>query len=540
MSELMTVMHKYEINETKSIFIIGDTHSLAFKNKILNYPDYKLNIKTDVLCLDDLKTNNIVINGNLRKEIFDFFRENTLVDTKGTPTQLSEEIYSIRKHYLSRQSFDAPVLMFFCGENDIKDLFRIMQNDSQTNTKLYSSITNLVTNYLNLFQSLKSLFKGGIKISVHEICPPSSNDEEFININGFLVDKSIRAFAYNLFNKTLNEKAPELGINIVNAYSKLADESTGFIKEKYEYDGVHSDDCYVNESLAQLTKVWMMYRIAEQSGRYFQWYKDIYWKPGDTNETNPYKSNINLSSMGISKKFKLFNKDEVAQIVNAIDDYKPHLLYGAMTREYSTLSPEHKLNMTTEVKIGKISKDGLQLIYDKIFNSEYFSEIKSLLGANFSIVNVRPTYSEKHNKEGTGPQRLHWDMCPPALFRALVYLVDVNENDGAFEYIPVGEDEKILKVYGEAGDLFIFDADTIKHRATPPINKPRIALDLMLLAQHEGMPNVVTSIPGTGWPVDPYRFKLSPHAIVQNNTKTWFPNYPKLIINTNVTQVAAE
>ena len=153
---------------------------------------------------------------------------------------------------------------------------------------------------------------------------------------------------------------------------------------------------------------------------------------------------------------------------------------------------------------------------------------------------MRPTYSEKHNKEGTGPQRLHWDMCPPALFRALVYLVDVNENDGAFEYIPVGEDEKILKVYGEAGDLFIFDADAIKHRATPPINKPRIALDLMLLAQHEGMPNVVTSIPGTGWPVDPYRFKLSPHAIVQNNSKTWFPNYPKLILNTNVTQVAAE
>ena len=152
MRELMTVMHKYSVNETKSIIIIGDTHSLAFKNKILNYSDYKLNIKTDVLCLDDLKTNNIVINGNLRKEIFDFFRENTLVDTKGTPTQLSEEIYSIRKHYLSRQSFDAPVLMFFCGENDIKDLFRIMQNDSQTNIELYSSITNLVTNYLNLFQ----------------------------------------------------------------------------------------------------------------------------------------------------------------------------------------------------------------------------------------------------------------------------------------------------------------------------------------------------------------------------------------------------
>ena len=111
---------------------------------------------------------------------------------------------------------------------------------------------------------------------------------------------------------------------------------------------------------------------------------------------------------------------------------------------------------------------------------------------------------------------------------------------GAFEYIPVGEDEKIVKVYGEAGDLFIFDADTIKHRATPPINNPRLALELMLLAQHEGMPNVVTSIPGTGWPVDPYRFKLSPHAIVQNNSKTWFPNYPKLILNNNVTQVAAE
>ena len=55
MRELMTVMHKYSVNETKSIIIIGDTHSLAFKNKILNYPDYKLNIKTDVLYLHDFK-----------------------------------------------------------------------------------------------------------------------------------------------------------------------------------------------------------------------------------------------------------------------------------------------------------------------------------------------------------------------------------------------------------------------------------------------------------------------------------------------------
>ena len=48
----MNVMHKYEVNETKSILIVGDTHSLAFKNKVLNYPDYQLNIKTDVF--DDL------------------------------------------------------------------------------------------------------------------------------------------------------------------------------------------------------------------------------------------------------------------------------------------------------------------------------------------------------------------------------------------------------------------------------------------------------------------------------------------------------
>ena len=49
-----------------------------------------------------------------------------------------------------------------------------------------------------------------------------------------------------------------------------------------------------------------------------------------------------------------------------------------MRRDYSTLPPEHKWNTTTEVKIGKISKTGIQLIYDKFFNTDLYEKIKNL------------------------------------------------------------------------------------------------------------------------------------------------------------------
>ena len=105
----------------------------------------------------------------------------------------------------------------------------------------------------------------------------------------------------------------------------------------------------------------------------------------------------------------------------------------------------------------------------------------------------------------------------------------VGEGDGAFEYVPIGGNKETTKVYGSAGDLFLFDADVLEHRATPPINKPRIALDLIILAQPANLSNVVTSVPGTGWPVDPYQFELSSHAITSNHDRRWFSEYPKII-----------
>jgi len=531
----MNVMHNYEVNITKSFLVVGDTHTLAFKNKILNYPDYKLNIKTDVLSINGLKTDNIVINGSLRPEFFNFLKEHTIVDNKGFPVAMTEDIDSYRKHYLVRQPFDTQVILFYCGDNDIKDTLKILKNDSQIKEKLNQIFTNIVNNYLEVIDNFRQLLGQTLKIFIHDICPPTADDNDFLNANGFLVDKEVRAYAYNLFNKILHDKSEEYEVNMISAYNSLIDSSNGLLKINCEFDGFHANDTYVNESLGRITKLWMMYRIAERSGRYYNWYRDVYWKPGDTDETNPYKSCIPLSQVGISNIFKIFNRNEVETIIKSIDQYKDQLLYGTMRRDYSTLPPEHKWNTTTEVKIGKISKTGIQLIYDKFFNTDLYEKIKNLLGANFSLVNVRPTYSEVNNKEGTGPQRLHVDMCPPALFRALVYLVDVGEGDGAFEYVPIGGNKETTKVYGSAGDLFLFDADVLEHRATPPINKPRIALDLIILAQPTNLSNVVTSVPGTGWPVDPYQFELSYHAITSNHDRRWFSEYPKIIAkNSNV------
>ena len=273
------------------------------------------------------------------------------------------------------------------------------------------------------------------------------------------------------------------------------EDNEGFLKAEFEFDNCHADPKYASTSLERIAVNWLQCRTAERSPRYYRWFEKTF-------NCMPDKANIPISKMGIIKPKSIFNKDEVEILKNEILDYNIQLSKKP-TLDWASLPIINRNSVSDKIQIGTMGQKGLQLIYDKFFTTELYNEIKSLITSDFSIINVRPTKSCPHSDDGVGPQKFHLDHCPPSIFRGIVYLVDVNEDDGAFEYYPVNTNERSVKAIGKEGDFFLFDANSIHHRGSPPREKERIALDFIILAHTNDIKNIVNTNPGTTWPVDP-------------------------------------
>jgi hypothetical protein len=343
--------------------------------------------------------------------------------------------------------------------------------------------------------------------------------------------KKIRSYSYGLFNDLL-EKFSINNPNIFLCKSRdYLEDKNGFLKAEYDFDGCHADMKYAAISLQRIAINWLQSRTAERSPRYYKWFEKTYDKMPD-------KAVIPISKIGITKPRNVFNLEETKLLKEAVFGYEDQLSKKP-TLDWASLPIQKRSSVSEKIQIGSMSQKGLKLIYDKFFNTDFHEELKNLLNSDFSIINVRPTKSEPHSDDGIGPQKFHLDYCPPAIFRGIVYLVDVGEEDGAFEYFPVNDTVSSKKAIGKAGDFFLFDANAIHHRGSPPRNNTRIALDFIILAHKVDIQNVVNTNPGTTWPVDPYLFSLSPSSIPYSNSGRWFEYSNKIYENID-NSIAAE
>jgi hypothetical protein len=157
--------------------------------------------------------------------------------------------------------------------------------------------------------------------------------------------------------------------------------------------------------------------------------------------------------------------------------------------------------------------------------------LRTLIGGHFSIVNARAVHSLTHDNDGEGQQGFHKDGCPNGIIRGLIYLTDVDENSGPFGYLPDTDETKEVTVTGKPGAVFLFNADAVRHRATPPRTRERIAIDLTLLLHPPSCEPIAHSRVNFTWPLDPYMFSLTDKCYPPSNSGRWFQ--PQLIIAEN-------
>ena len=530
-------MLKSETFESKLIYIIGDSHALAFQNKMLTLPNYKINFLPKLLYIRGLSIDNILNGQNLRPEINNFLLQSNLVAENNLPSSLSQTRNVLNEQYATGQGFSNQNFLFHCGELYVRHYLKnlIQQNDKlelneQLKIKLNNDFSKIIDLYFKILKNLGNQFH--LNISIHDICPPTPNDDDFFNLNNYLIPKELRSYSYRLFNQLLEDFSFQNPSIFVCKSRDYLEDNNGFLNKDFEFDSCHADIKYASTSLERIATNWLQFRTAERSPRYYRWFEKTF-------NAQPNNANIPISKIGITNPKKLFNENEVKVLIKETHNYE-NQLSKLPTLDWASLPIFQRNSVSQKIQIGAISSKGLKVIYDKFFSTEVYEEIKSQINADFSIVNVRPTKSEPHVEEGIGPQKFHLDHCPPAIFRGIVYLVDVDEEDGAFEYYPVGENLTPKKATGKAGEFFLFDANAIQHRGSPPRSKTRIALDLIILAHTGDIQNTVNTNPGTTWPVDPYLFSLSENSIPKRNKNRWF-EYSNKIGNQNIKNpIAAE
>jgi hypothetical protein len=144
-----------------------------------------------------------------------------------------------------------------------------------------------------------------------------------------------------------------------------------------------------------------------------------------------------------------------------------------------------------------------KILTEFLLSNRFRSEICSALEIpRFAVLNCRPVVALPHKTEGSGPQAWHLDHNPTGIFRAIVYLNDVYDDTGPFAYLPIGascEEDQVL-VTGRRGTVIVFDANAVRHRATPPINGARYALDIVLTVCTEKEEQIVNFVDMNNWP----------------------------------------
>jgi hypothetical protein len=497
----------------KTVHVIGDSHVLGFKGKSIVMSEFGLVINTSVLYVRGLTADKLVQGQQLHPELVNYFLQQGIITKEGVRAAASADAGVIAEQYSGGTGFQRPVALFCVGEIFIrKYLGSVHERPDVSMSEIHAKFSEVAQKYLTDIKAIQSSF--GIAAAVHEICPPTGDDGLFEAVNNFRCPRELRATLYRMYNRILFELAGKLGITFCRSADYL--DVDGFLAKDYELDGVHADHKFTYTSLERTVLAWLHTRTADHSDRYIRWC-----------EASGLRSPPPVSRLAVSDVFMPFDAAQIAALRESMGEFEfgvcknPALdwAHAPVTKGYRKY---HEL-----IKYGDISPAGLKILHDVLIAGSFGDRIRSLLGAKFSIINARPVQSFPHADGGIGQQTMHRDGCPAGVYRALIYLVDVDDDHGPFEYMPSDAATTPTRVLGKAGSTIIFDANAVLHRATPPRAGLRYALDIIFLVQPEGCLEIAHGRKGLTWPVDPYLFEVSDNCYPPLPANRWF--YPALV-----------
>lgn len=512
-------MIDHKIVQPKVLHVIGDSHVLAFIKKCIEFPGIDVSVTTSICYVRGLRPDSLISDNQLNKSVADYLLAEGLIDNSGLDVTRTEIPTVIAERYATGQGFERPIFIFHVGEIYVRKYLGSLATEGEKPVDVIKDdFTQVISNYIQSVQALKKqiLFYPVI----HELSPPTGDDALFERTNLFACPRKIRSGLYKLFNQILAHFCNKAGFFLCSISDYTAD-AEGCLKSEFEFDGVHADPKFASTSIERTALHWLSMRGAEKTHRYVAWRKKV----------RPHGDDARVSRTGVVAPTLAFSKEDIDHITQDMAGFDSHVCRSPAL-DWAHVAPDESLvqaqNINDSIQYAAVRKRALDIIHDRIVCGEVGEAIRIQIGAAFSIINVRAVRSSPHSEEGVAQQSFHIDSCPPEIFRGLAYLTDVGANDGAFEYEPL-DGAPPIQVLGEAGTFFLFDANAVRHRATPPRKDSRLALDFIMLAHPEICEPLVHSHHGFTWPIDPFMFSLPGSCVPYQSTGRWF--HPSLVAN---------
>lgn len=500
----------------KTIHVLGDSHALAFKRKSVEVMEFGLVFSASVSYVRGIRPDTLVQDSQLNKEIVEYFVQQGIIAPDRQPVALTSQAAVILEQYATGAGCQKELVVFHIGEIYVRKYLAALQAHKQIDPQVIENDFQAVVEvYVRSVVAIGRSFD--LMSMIHEICPPTSDDAKFMEINGFACSRDRRSLVYGIFNKALSDIAQKHSVIVCTSKDYLEDEN-GCLSSEYEFDGVHADPQYTVTSISRIAMNWLCTRSASYTLRYRRWAEFI------SEDGNDPK----ISQIGVTDPEKIMDQTQVDLLKGCLGDFQDHVCRRPLLDwAHAPIYAEH-LDIHKMIHYGVIDQDGLKLLHDVLIGGAIGDSIRNHIGSRFAVINVRAVKSTAHNDGGTGQQSFHKDGCPPRIFRGLLYLVDVGEDDGPFEYMPMDGSPDPKQVVGPAGSFILFDADAVRHRATPPRSRDRLAIDFIIMSIPDGADEIINSADvGCIWPVDPYMFSLNERCYPPVKSNRWF--YPALV-----------
>jgi hypothetical protein len=156
------------------------------------------------------------------------------------------------------------------------------------------------------------------------------------------------------------------------------------------------------------------------------------------------------------------------------------------------------------VSLASVSQHGAQLLFEAMYSEPIARILRSCMRSDYLVASVKALRFEAGSAPEQDLERLHVDNTPAGALRAVVYLNDVEPQNGPLECTKAPG--TIQAVSGPAGTLIVFDGQRVSHRWIRPQDGAREALDIVLIPRERRMSRCVIWPGMNNWPVDPYRF----------------------------------
>jgi lysophospholipase L1-like esterase len=506
------------IGETFRLFLVGDSHCLAARDLLAADAFTGRNYIVVSKYIPGFSAGAFMKGGKLTPDLLTALESENLVrDGQFSFSSLSHQ--ELSTNFIAGATGSPPVLILTLGEIDLRGGFLSKLADKydivlpyetpyavRKGAKImpYAVARQMAQDmFAPLVQGLLELRKMGLpRVLVMELPPPTLDQERFDALNGFSCPIDTRYKAALLFNEILKEGCAKAGAAVVNVWPEVIDER-GYLRREFELDGVHLN------RLASLRSLRQILAAAINEGRQFCVNRQRYelaYKLRETSVPEPASASAQLLARefhehGICRT--AISPEAAARIADALEyEHDVGNRHARLDWAGDSVTP-----FSPFVRAAAPDQDTLDFIYGTLYSTELASVMRLCMGSDVWYANCRAFMSMAHQSDDSGPQALHYDGCPPHVLRAIIYLVDVDEENGPFEYI--AEDGTTQHVLGPRGTMFIFDATRLPLRAPPPPGWHRQWVDFVILPRMKSQPRRLLWAGMNNWPGDPFLFSIN-------------------------------